>query len=415
MNFDTRDYQLKTVLFFVKKFPVLSQTFVIDQINGLIDLGANVQIVSFYEEKQKVPLQSLEKHNLLERTHFITPPNAQKVKKPFKQLFLCFFYIAVRTKYKKFQPIVDFAKYALSKGKINLAYEVSITAWKNKDNSFEADSIIAHFGNNGVVANKFLSVGLLKGRLNTVFHGYEISEYDNIAFWKEEYVELSRNSQLLPISYFWKRRLESWGAQSNSISVLRMGVDTNKFAFVNRPTSKPVEIVSVARATEKKGLEYAIRAMVELNDDYHLSIIGGGALENQLIALSKELGVASRVTFHGAKPPSFVKATLDQSDIFLLPSVTDSAGDMEGVHVALMEAMASGLVVVSTLHSGIPELIENEKTGFLVPERDSIAISTAIIKASSSNKLPSIRQNAREKVEQEFNSKTLAQDLLNLA
>lgn len=88
---------------------------------------------------------------------------------------------------------------------------------------------------------------------------------------------------------------------------------------------------------------------------------------------------------------------------------------MEGVPVALMEAMASGLVVVSTLHSGIPELIENEKTGFLVPERDSIAISTAIIKASSSNKLPSIRQNAREKVEQEFNSKTLAQDLLNLA
>tara|TARA_B100001113_G_scaffold35209_1_gene25045 strand:+ start:11229 stop:11546 length:318 start_codon:yes stop_codon:yes gene_type:complete len=91
MNFDTRDYQLKTVLFFVKKFPVLSQTFVIDQINGLIDLGANVQIVSFYEEKQKVPLQSLEKHNLLERTHFITPPTHKKLKNLLSNSFSVFF------------------------------------------------------------------------------------------------------------------------------------------------------------------------------------------------------------------------------------------------------------------------------------------------------------------------------------
>ena len=405
---------MKTVIFFVKKFPVLSQTFVIDQINGLIERGTDVQIVSFYEEKQKVPLESLERYNLLNRTRFVTPPNAQKVKKPLKLLFLRFFYTAVHIKYKKLQPIVDFAKYAVSKDKINLAYEVAITAWNNRDNCFEADSIVAHFGNNGVIANKLLSSGLLKGKLNTVFHGYEISEYDNIAFWKDEYIELSKNSHLLPISNFWKSRLENWGAPSNSIAVLRMGVDTNRFAFSDRPIVKPVKIVSVARATEKKGLEYAIRAMAELNDDYHLSIIGGGALEKQLIALSEELGVTSRVTFYGAKSPSFVKSTLDDSDIFLLPSVTDSMGDMEGVPVALMEAMASGLIVISTFHSGIPELIDNEKSGFLVPEKDSSAISSAILKASSSDSLSTLRHEARKKVENEFNSQTLAKNLYDL-
>lgn len=405
---------MKTVIFFVKKFPVLSQTFVIDQINALIECGTDVQIISFYEERQKVPLQSLEKHNLLDRTRFITPPNAQKVKKPLKLLFLRFFYFAVRINDTKFQPIVDFVRYAVSEGRVNLAYEVAITAWKNKNNCFEADSIIAHFGNNGVVANKLLSVGLLKGNLNTVFHGYEISEYDNIAFWKKEYIELSKSSHLLPISNFWKNRLESWGASSDSVSVLRMGVDTKRFAFNDRPISYPVKIVSVARATEKKGLEYAIRAMVQLNNNYNLSIIGGGALEKQLIALSEELGVTSRVTFHGAKPPSFVKATLDESDIFLLPSVIDSDGDMEGVPVALMEAMASGLVVISTQHSGIPELIDNEKNGFLVPERDSTAISAAIVQASSSTNLSMLRREARMKVEKEFNSHTLAGHLYKL-
>lgn len=392
----------------------MSQTFVVDQINGLIAHGADVRIISLYREEQKVPLQSLDRYNLLSRTEFICPPNAQKVKKPLKLLFLRFFYLAVHIKYKKLQPIMDFAKYAVSKGKVNLAYEVAITAWKNKKTCFEADSIIAHFGNNGVIANKLLSAGLLKGKLNTVFHGYEISEYDNVAFWKDEYVELSKNSHLLPISNFWKNRLENWGAPTKSISVLRMGVDTDKFAFNDRLIVKPVKIVSVARATEKKGLEYAIRAMAELNDDYHLSIIGGGALENHLIALSEELDVTSRVTFYGAKPPNFVKSTLEESDIFLLPSVTDTMGDMEGVPVALMEAMASGLIVISTFHSGIPELIDNERSGFLVPERDSTALSAAISKASSFDNLSNLRREARKKVESEFNSRSLAKDLYDL-
>ncbi len=87
---------------------------------------------------------------------------------------------------------------------------------------------------------------------------------------------------------------------------------------------------------------------------------------------------------------------------------------MEGVPVALMEAMASGLIVISTFHSGIPELIDHEKSGFLVPERDSVAISAAITKASSSDNLSNLRREARSKVESEFNSQTLAQHLFDL-
>jgi len=405
---------LKKVVFFVRKFPVLSQTFVIDQINGLIEQGADVEIVSFYKEHQEVQLDSLQKYNLLDRTRFLAPSDAIKVKKPLKLLYLIKFFIAVKTSQPSMKDAADLVIYALKKNNINLAYEVAVTLWNNRSLRINADSIIAHFGNNGVVAQKFISAGILTGKLYTVFHGYEISEYESIAFWKQEYVKLSEKSNLLPISNFWKNRLEKWGAKPSSIAVHRMGVDIQKFDFKDRPFSKQIQIVSVARATEKKGLEYAIKAMSYLDDTFHLSLIGGGALEDKLIQMSKELGVSHRITFHGPKTPQFVKETLDDSDIFLLPSVIDSMGDMEGVPVALMEAMASGLLVLSTFHSGIPELIDDGINGFLVPEKDPESIAKAITKITTLESLTKIRTEARKKVETEFNSRTLARELYEM-
>ncbi len=405
---------MKKVIFFVKKFPILSQTFVIDQVNNLIDAGVDVEILSLYEAKQDVALDSLKKHKLLHRTTFIAPTMAQSTKKPIKLLFLIKFFVLVNTIETRLKPSMELAFHALKHGKLTLAYEISVTAWKNRKRQFKADSIIAHFGNNGVVANAFLKSGLLEGNLMTVFHGYEISEYENIKLWKDRYVSLSRTSLLLPISNFWKRRLESWGATSESVIVQRMGVDVSKFAFQTKQVEKPVQIVSVARATEKKGLKYAIEAMSFLDDNFHLNIIGGGELHNDLIQLSEKLNLSDKITFHGAKPPQFVKECLNKSDIFLLPSVVDSQGDMEGIPVALMEAMASGLTVVSTYHSGIPELIEDNVSGFLVPERDPKAIAEALKKVMTTDKLNDIRRQAREKVEKEFNSFTLSNELVAL-
>ena len=130
--------------------------------------------------------------------------------------------------------------------------------------------------------------------------------------------------------------------------------------------------------------------------------------------MSEKLNLSDKITFHGAKPPQFVKECLNKSDIFLLPSVVDSQGDMEGIPVALMEAMASGLTVVSTYHSGIPELIEDNVSGFLVPERDPKAIAEALKKVMTTDKLNDIRRQAREKVEKEFNSFTLSNELVAL-
>ena len=104
---------------------------------------------------------------------------------------------------------------------------------------------------------------------------------------------------------------------------------------------------------------------------------------------------------------------LDEADLFLLPSVTGENGDMEGIPVALMEAMAVGIPVVSTQHSGIPELIEAGQSGWLVPEYDVQALADRLQAFSSveEQELQPMLSRAREKVENDFNQRTIYQKL----
>ncbi len=103
-----------------------------------------------------------------------------------------------------------------------------------------------------------------------------------------------------------------------------------------------------------------------------------------------------------------------KADVFILPSVTDNSGDMEGIPVSLMEAMASGVVVLSTYHSGIPELIQDNISGFLVPERDVDALIEKIELIIGHDNIATIREHARKRVEEEFNAQTLNLQLVKL-
>ena len=103
--------------------------------------------------------------------------------------------------------------------------------------------------------------------------------------------------------------------------------------------------------------------------------MGDGSLKEGLQQLILQLGVDNIVTLVGWKNQQEVIEIIKNSDIMLAPSVTSRNGDREGIPVVLMETMAMGLPIISTVHSGIPELIENGVSGFLVPERDVDALA----------------------------------------
>jgi colanic acid/amylovoran biosynthesis glycosyltransferase len=196
-----------------------------------------------------------------------------------------------------------------------------------------------------------------------------------------------------------------------------MGVDMERFSV--RPVkaaAKTLDIISVARLTEKKGLHVAIEAcrlLKERGVKFRYNILGLGPWETRLRTLIEQNQLVGEVHMLGFKPNHEVKAMLDKADLFLLPSVTGGDGDMEGIPVALMEAMAVGIPVVSTVHSGIPELIDAGESGWLVPEYDAVALANQLQAFASveEEQLRPMLTLAREKVESEFNQKVIYQKL----
>lgn len=280
---------------------------------------------------------------------------------------------------------------------------------------------IAHFGPAGVTAAKLRELGVLDGKIATVFHGIDVSHREVLTRYTPEYQQLFRRGDLmLPISELWAERLKAMGCPQEKIAVSRMGVDMEKFSL--RPLKQPgtpLEIISVARLTEKKGLHVAIEACRLLKGrgvDFRYNILGTGPWERRLHTLIEQYGLEDCVFMPGFKPSHEVKAMLDDADLFLLPSVTGVDGDMEGIPVALMEAMAVGIPVVSTIHSGIPELIDAEQSGWLVPENDAHALADKLQAFADIDEqtLRPMLSRAREKVETEFNQQRIYRELAGL-
>jgi colanic acid/amylovoran biosynthesis glycosyltransferase len=165
-------------------------------------------------------------------------------------------------------------------------------------------------------------------------------------------------------------------------------------------------------------LEYAIRAIARLKASGRrlvYTVAGEGPLRAHLDRLIGELGLQAEVQLVGPKDKGEVVALLGLSHLFIAPSVTAEDGNQEGIPNALKEAMATGIPVISTRHSGIPELVESGESGFLVPERDSDALAERLAYLVDHPECwPSMGRAGRERIEAEFDSEKLNEELVEL-
>ncbi len=147
-----------------------------------------------------------------------------------------------------------------------------------------------------------------------------------------------------------------------------------------RDRERPVRVVTVARAVEKKGLDLLLAALARLPPDLHwrLEHLGGGPLLPDLRTQADRLGIADRATWLGAATGDEVLAALRHADLFCLPARVAADGDRDGLPNVVMEAMSQELPVVATRVAGIPEVVAEGVTGLLVPEEDSGALASAL-------------------------------------
>jgi colanic acid/amylovoran biosynthesis glycosyltransferase len=332
-------------------FPPVSSTAVLNQITGLIDQGHTVHIYSKYRGPLEWAHTDIHKYNLMSSVTFEHLP-------------------------------------------------------KNLDSY---DIIYCMFGYRGKdLVDALRRKPLRHAKLITCFRGADITKYvqrNPRYYYRRLFI---KGDLFLPVCHYFVSKLTKLGCKPQKIKVHPSAIDCSLFAYKERQLEpeKPIKLVSVSRLIKKKGLEYSIRAVAELVKKYpkiQYTIVGFGTLQQELEQLIRSLELSNHVKLVGRLSQEEIADLLGTSHIFVLPSVTDKNGDQEGIPNSLKEAMAVGLPVVSTRHAGIPELVRDGYSGFLVPEHDYKTLATKIEYLITHPEIwPTLCKAARETIEREY-------------
>jgi colanic acid/amylovoran biosynthesis glycosyltransferase len=283
---------------------------------------------------------------------------------------------------------------------------------------FNPDIVHFHFGDTAVkfffqLKNEFKNIPIF-----ITFHGFDASELLN----KDWYLKRLKKIVLQPNFYcicvsdnLMKNLLKNGLAVSPAKSfILHYGIDFNRFILEPRIEASAISFLQISTFFEKKGHAYTLEAFSRFKKitgkQVKLILAGDGPLLNDMKNLAEHLQISDDVVFTGWVSRDQARILLQKANYFVHHSITSESGDQEGIPNAIIEAMAMELPVLSTWHSGIPELVENGVNGFLVNERDVEGYALCFEKILSWGYL----SRNREKVLNGFSEEKHISDLINI-
>ena len=279
-------------------FPSLSQTFILNELTGLIDRGHEVSIFS-QQKSQEIGVHSdIISYDLLRRTTYLTCP-VNKFRRIIKSVPL--FYLGLKKNPRLLFKSLDFVRYGKTAISLSLLYN-NIPFLK------DYDIIHCHFGTTGNFGVQLKKMGVT-GKLVTTFHGYDI----RLAIEKgpKIYNELFKyGHRFIATTEYIYRHLLEFGLDKDKITYHSLGIDTDKFSAprpaIYRNNTKDIVVLTTARLVQEKGLEYAIKAIGKLHHKYpnqviQYHIIGGGPLKEKLSALISRLDLKKLCIFTANK------------------------------------------------------------------------------------------------------------------
>ncbi len=324
------------ITYLAEKFPKLSETFILSQITGLIDKGHDVEIISITRPVEDQSHKDVSRYNLLDKTHYLNRNNSRL----------------------GFELSRDLLKCLLS-----------------------TDLIHAHFATNPAAwALKLSTLFDIPYAITT--HAYDLYVDPQVSELQEKFKE---SSALITTTDYNREYMYGLleNGEAEDISLIRYGIDLDRYKVKTRKPRKKVQILFVGRLVEKKAPVFAVECFEKLLDKHknvEFRIVGDGPLKNDVINKIEELNLSKKVQLLGPQPSAEVLKELNRADIFFLPSRIAENGDREGSPVSILEAEAVGLPIVSTYHTGIPEIVIDGKTGLLAEEKDTDAITAQLSK-----------------------------------
>ena len=385
---DSKKLNMK-IAYVLPMFPKLSESFILNEIVELLKKGHDVRIFSMHGPMEDVMHEEVDAYGLLQRTHYFRR----------NQIFAVNFFKLL--KYFLKALVQDLYNLKISKSRLKqdlkLAYFATIMEEKN------IELIHAHFG---VIGNYSIRLRqLLKKPLIVSFYGFDAAIADSTT-----YAELFKSEKVITVlSNDMKKDLIRLGCSEKKLIIHHLGVDLNKFSYNERHTnpSEKIKFLCVGRFVEKKGIIYAIKAFSKLlleHKNIELRIIGDGEMRKEIENLIHDLEIQNEVILLSSLPHSKVIEEMHSSHIFILPSITAGNGDKEGTPTVLMEAQATGMPVISTYHAGIPEVVIDGKTGYLVKEKDVNSLYKKIDYLIEHPELwNELGKNGRKHIEEKYN------------
>lgn len=396
------------IAYIMSRFPKISETFILYEILALRNSGITVELFPLLREQQ--PVAHKEAIKLTKEAHF-HPFVSNKILK-------------ANWYFIRLNPIAYFkvlfevlwgtiASRAFFVGAIGIFPKSVLFAYEML--KLDITHVHAHFATHPTVAALIIH-RLISIPFSFTAHGSDLHVDRTMLDKKIQAVKFA-----VTISTYNKElMIKECGEEArNKIHVIHCGVDLNVHKFLTAKNNNRVfQIVCVASFEEVKGHKYLIDACKRLADggyQFDCHFIGIGPLQEEIEDLAAQTGIRNRFHFHGGQKRQEVAEFFANADVKVLASVRTKNGKREGIPVVLMEAMASGLPVVASNLSGIPELVEDGIAGILVPPGDSQAFAEALQKLIENPDLRAkLGSNGRKKVMNEFNLQKSVAELRSL-
>ncbi|MEA2168519.1 MAG: hypothetical protein QOF76_1819 [Solirubrobacteraceae bacterium] len=357
------------VAYVVSRFPVVTETFVVRELGAVdADPGVDIELFALFPPQQAFVHPSAERW--VPRAHQPDPAAAVRgslwwlARAPHRVAGVVGAIVAGYWRSPK----------RLVKSLVTLPVALGHA---RRMRALGVDHIHAHFANFPALA-AWICARLLGVPYSVTAHAHDI------------FVDQSNLGRLVDDAAFFvgiteynRAFLTARSSGRTPIEIVHCGVDTESLGYVERrlePTG-PVRAVCTASLQRQKGhlvLFDALAAPLPGLDRIQLRLIGSGPMEAALRERAAELGLGARVTFLGTLDEAGVAAELAAADLFVLPSVVAPDGQMEGLPVSLMEALAVGLPAIGTSLSGIPELLRRDATCLLATPGDADSLAAAL-------------------------------------
>lgn len=391
------------ICYFLRRFPVRSQTFVVEEIKGLNNNAHELSVFSFLTSK-----------------FGNSDPYFRKIEEQFSiinipSLVLVFYanlHWIIRKPKSYFEGMHEIAK-VYCRDPVNFmkaAYFYLLgCAFAMSRCVKDAELIVCHWVDQvlaGAIAAKFLLGKPFIVRAHTPMDFSQSNQAVKL---------LIHSSILLPCNKATEiAAIDRLGKTCIPIQRIPQVINIKKIPYRRKRASGWPRILSIGRLVEKKGIAYLLDALSLLNNsgiEFECKIIGDGELRDELESLASELGLGERISFIGFVTHDQIPAFLYDANVFVSPNI-ESNNYSDGLPTVILEAMASGLPVIASDAASNSEVISNNNTGLLVRERSCEELANALHKLFTDRKLmKTIALNARELVLEEYSGEIVIRKL----